>query len=322
MLVKVQLTENEVAAPAVFDAPIRPDVVALTHKGIAKNKRQAYAVKAEAGEVVSALSWGTGRAVARVPRIRASGTSASGRAAQANFATGGRMFAPTKIWRKWHTKVPQGQRRYAVCSAIAASKVQGLVKGRGHIIDDVPQLPLVVGNAFEEISKTSEAFEAFEKMGVADDVLKIKQSRKIRAGRGKARNRRWRRRRGPLVVYKNKGAPVVEACRNLGVETCPVDALNLLQLAPGGHLGRLVVWTQGAFEALDEVFGTSTEFSTQKKGFKVPRNIITVTDIQRLIKAEEIQAVVRPNKSLRTFRKIKRNPLKNREAKKKLNPAA
>jgi hypothetical protein len=43
-----------------------------------------------------------------------------------------------------------------------------------------------------------------------------------------------------------------------------VCRLNLLQLAPGGHLGRFVVWTQGAFEKLDTIYGTYTDKSQAK----------------------------------------------------------
>lgn len=42
------------------------------------------------------------------------------------------MFAPTKTWRRWHRKVNINQRRFAVCSALAASAVVPLVMARGH----------------------------------------------------------------------------------------------------------------------------------------------------------------------------------------------
>lgn len=46
--------------PAVFSSPIRPDVVQKVHTGLAKNKRQPYAVSVKAGHQTSAESWGTG----------------------------------------------------------------------------------------------------------------------------------------------------------------------------------------------------------------------------------------------------------------------
>ena len=50
----------------------------LITESIAKNKRQAYAVSEKAGHQTSAESWGTGRAVARIPRVGGGGTHRSG----------------------------------------------------------------------------------------------------------------------------------------------------------------------------------------------------------------------------------------------------
>lgn len=100
---------EQVVLPAVFTAPIRPDIVHFVHTSMAKNKRQAYAVSAGAGHQHSAHSWGTGRAVARIPRVSGGGTSRAGQAAFGNMCRAGRMFAPTKIWRKWHRKINTNQ---------------------------------------------------------------------------------------------------------------------------------------------------------------------------------------------------------------------
>merc|ERR1712072_1392504 len=155
--VSVRSSSGEVAStlplPAVFTAPIRPDVVALVHKNLAKNKRQPYAVSRQAGHQTSAVSWGTGRAVARIPRVAGGGTHRSGQAAFGNMCRGGRMFAPTRIWRKWHRRVAVGQRRYATCSALAASALPALVMPRGHKVDAVGEIPLVVDDAIESVSK-------------------------------------------------------------------------------------------------------------------------------------------------------------------------
>merc|ERR550514_2484491 len=143
--------------PGVFLAPVRPDVVHQVHTGISKNKRQAYCVNKYAGKSVSAASWGTGRAVSRIPRVQGGGTHRSGQGAFGNMCRGGRMFAPTKQWRKWHQKVNLTQRRYAVASGLAASAVPALVMARGHRIDELNEGPLVVSSAVESISKTSAA---------------------------------------------------------------------------------------------------------------------------------------------------------------------
>mmetsp|Transcript_28177 Transcript_28177/g.42156 ORF Transcript_28177/g.42156 Transcript_28177/m.42156 type:complete len:157 (+) Transcript_28177:79-549(+) len=138
---------GETALPNVMTAPIRPDIVQFVHTNMAKNSRQAYAVSIRAGKQVSASSWGTGRAVARIPRVGGGGTSRSGQGAFGNMCRGGRMFAPTKTWRKWHRKINVTQKRYAVSSALAATAVPALVMARGHRVDEVPEIPLVLYNA-------------------------------------------------------------------------------------------------------------------------------------------------------------------------------
>ena len=91
--------------PVVFSAPIRDDLVTFCHSNMALNRRQAHGVYHLAGHEHSAESWGTGRAVARIPRISGSGTHRSGQGAFGNMCRKGRMFAPLKIWRKWHRKI-------------------------------------------------------------------------------------------------------------------------------------------------------------------------------------------------------------------------
>jgi large subunit ribosomal protein L4e len=138
------------------------------------------------------------------------------------------------------------------------------------------------------------------------------------------RNRRHRQRRGPLVVY-NEDEGIVNAFRNIpGVETCSVAALNLLQLAPGGHVGRFVIWTKPAFERLDKIYGTLTEKSEEKKNYSLPHPIISTTDLPRLINSDEIQSVVRAAGQAIVKRPFtqRKNPLKNNGVLVRFNPYA
>uniref|UniRef100_A0A7S0RBK1 Large ribosomal subunit protein uL4 C-terminal domain-containing protein n=1 Tax=Chlamydomonas leiostraca TaxID=1034604 RepID=A0A7S0RBK1_9CHLO len=314
---------GQTALPAVFSAPIRPDIVRTIHTHMAKNKRQAYSVFYKAGHQTAAESWGTGRAVSRIPRVPGGGTHRAGQGAFGNMCRGGRMFAPTKVWRRWHRKININQKRYAVVSALAASALPALVMARGHRVEQVPEVPLVLSDAAESITKTSKAVEVLKKIGAYPDVEKSKDSKAIRAGKGKMRNRRYTLRKGPLVVYANNNG-IAKAFRNLpGVEVASVDTLNLLQLAPGGHLGRFVIWTKAAFEKLDAIFGTATKESAVKKGYKLPRAIMANADLTRLINSDEIQSVVRaPKAGPKTHAPLKKNPLKNLGAMLKLNPYA
>ena len=192
-------------------------------------------------------------------------------------------------------------------------------------------MPLVVSSkAFEgaAIAKTSAAIKLLSALGAGPDLDKVHGSRKLRAGKGKLRGRRHRQRRGPLVVYNpdEDGKELVKAFRNIpGVETSSVYALNLLQLAPGGHLGRFIIWTSSAFGALDKIYGSTTEPSTFKRDFLIPSGLVHNADISRLINSSEVQAVVRaPKGEAKTKRSAvqKKNPLINRQIMLRLNPYA
>jgi len=231
------------------------------------------------------------------------------------------MFAPTKTWRRWHRKINITEKRYALTSAIAASAIPALVMARGHRISNVAEIPLVVDNkAIDNIDKTSKAKALLKALNASVDVDRVIESKKLRTGRGKMRNRRYVQRRGPLVIFNNKG-PLVKAFRNIpGVELVSVNNLNLLQLAPGGHLGRFCIWTKDAFEKLDTIYGTY-KMSSKKVDFKLPRSLMTTADLGRIINSDEIQSVIRGKRQTR--RTIpKRNPLKNMKTLAKLNPFA
>lgn len=233
------------------------------------------------------------------------------------------MFAPTKIWRRWHRKINVSQKRFAVCSALAASALPALVLARGHRIEAVPEIPLVISNdSVAEITKTKQAVSLLKGIHAYKDVEKVKDSRAIRRGKGKMRNRRRVQRRGPLVIYAKKG-PLLKALRNLpGVEVLHVDRLDLLKLAPGGHLGRFVIWLQDAFVRLNPLFGSYEQPSALKQGFTLPRPLLTNPDLGRVINSDEVQTTVRPIIRQPVFHVRKKNPLKNLGFLIKLNPYA
>ena len=124
------------------------------------------------------------------------------------------MFAPTKTWRRWHRRINQNQRRYAMCSAVAATALPALVMARGHRIDNIREVPLVVDDAIEKITKTKDAIKLLKALNAHTDVQKSKDSRKVRPGKGKMRNRRYVQRKGPLVIY-NEDHGITRAFRNL-----------------------------------------------------------------------------------------------------------
>ena len=71
---------------------------------------------------------------------------------------------------------------------------------------------------------------------------------------------------------------------------------------------------------LDSLYGTWRKASSEKKSWNLPQPKMAVTDLSKLLKAEEIRKVLRaPNKKVHRS-VLKMNPLKNVKAMLQLNP--
>lgn len=242
---------GRVRLPPIFKTPARPDVIKRAVVAIQSHRFQPQGRDVFAGKRTTAESRGTGLGIARVARVKGRGQ----RAAFIPFAVGGRATHPPVVEKKIRKKIPRKEMRLALRSAVAATASKEIVASRGHMVDDVPDFPLVVVDEIQGLKKTKEVEEAFIHIGVWPDIFRVKESRKVRAGKGKMRGRKMKQAVGPLlVIAKNEG--VAEAARNLpGVDIASVDNLNVELLAPGTHPGRLTVWTSSAFEKMDKLFG-------------------------------------------------------------------
>jgi len=232
------------------------------------------------------------------------------------------MFAPTRTWRRWHRRVNVNQRRYALASAVAASAVPALVLARGHLISEIPEVPLVLEtDVIETLNKTKAARALLDSIKAGPDVDRCQTVQK-HAGVARLRNRPKKIKVGPLIVTGNKTSKAYLAFRNLlGVQTINVFKLDLLQLAPGGHLGRFVIWTKSAIEHLNTIFGSFKTPSVVKKGYLLPRSLLQNPDIRRVIKSDAVQALVQYRKRRPNHRK-KPNYVSNRRALDRINPYA
>lgn len=229
------------------------------------------------------------------------------------------MSHPIMIYRRWGRKVPKREKRNAVCSSIAASCIPALVMAHGHKIDQVPEVPLVITNNVMEKAKTREVKEMLRKLGCGEELEKVNKSIKQRAGKGKLRNRRWRRKVGVLIVYHTDGPPppLLKGARNLqGCQVCNAARLNLLDMAPGGNMGRFVIWTEDAFNHLKTMY----EGETAKKRYHLRQDVLTNADVQAIINSEAVQSVLRPKITTRRFGRLKANPLANIHYRKFLDP--
>lgn len=240
---------SEVELPKVFSLFVRKDVIRRAFHSAFTGRLQPKGRDPLAGKRTSARSWGVGRGLARVPRVP------TGRAAFISFARGGHAaFPPTTMERIWED-INRKEMARAIASALAATSVVELVRERGHEFS-LNTLPVVVVDEVEEkISKTSEAREFLEKLGLWIDVVRAQRGIKIRSGRGKMRGRRYVEPKSLLFILNNSKSSFGNAVRNLpGVDVVAPSNLSVIHLAPGGVPGRLTVLSYGALKALGDKY--------------------------------------------------------------------
>jgi large subunit ribosomal protein L4e len=243
---------GKIDLPVVFSTPIRPDVIKRAVLAIQSNRIQPQGRDPMAGKKTTAESRGTGSGISRVPRMKG-----GGRAALAPFTVKGRQTHPPRAEKVIVKNIPKKEAKLALTSAIAATAEKEYVAGRGHRIDAVVGLPLVVDNAFEGLTKAQEVEDVFSKLGFDAEFTRVRESRNVRAGKGKHRGRKMKQAVGPLIVVAD-GKSLINAASNLsGVQVTTVTDLNTEMLAPGTHPGRLTVWTNGAIEKLATLYGES-----------------------------------------------------------------
>ncbi len=244
--------------PPQFGEDYRPDVIKRAVLASQSARYQPYGTMPTAGLRSSARfigrrrKYGTtyGRGMARLPRIRVGSGHMTFRVRIVPHAVKGREAHPPKAEKILLEKINRKERLLAIRSAISATTMPELVTARGHKIGDV-QLPIVVVDDLEEVSKPKELVAVLEKLGLGEELERTSEPRK-KAGIGKMRGRRKREKKGPLIVVgTDKGVGL--AARNIpGVEVARVDNLSAELLAPGTHAGRLTIWTKSAILALGE----------------------------------------------------------------------
>ncbi len=250
--------------PDIFEEEVRPDLIKRAVLSIISARRQPYGSMKMAGRLYTAEYVGMRRLPpwrrtinvgrARLPRTKDRGELIFGRVANVPQAVGGPRAHPPKVEKVWKEKINKKEKVKAIISAIAATAVKELVEKRGHIIDKVKHIPLIVEDKLEEISSTKELKTALKKLGVWDDVMRAYKKTRIRAGKGKRRGRVKKVPKSVLIVVsKNKG--IYKAARNLpGVDVVEARNLNAELLAPGTHPGRLTIWTVSAIKELGEKY--------------------------------------------------------------------
>ncbi|MFC1454999.1 50S ribosomal protein L4 [Candidatus Undinarchaeota archaeon] len=262
---KTGTKKKDIELPQVFETTYRPDLIRRAHRAFIASQVQPKGANPLAGKRTTAESWGKGSGMSRVRRIKAGpmrkgrgarkyrgkhgSFHAAGRAAFSPGMVGGRRAHPPKAEKIITKKINIKEKKMAIMSAIAATANKELVLSRGHKADKVQSFPLVVEDDFAKISKSKEALTALEKLGLTEDIVRCKD-KKIRAGRGKMRGRKYKQRKGPLFVLPKDAAD--SSFRNFaGADVAKTNSLNIEHLSPGAHGARLVLWTEGAIKELE-----------------------------------------------------------------------
>jgi large subunit ribosomal protein L4e len=223
--------------PEVFETAYRPDLIKRAVLAAQANRKQAYGADPYAGMRTPAESFGSGRGMAHVPRE-------NGQGARVPQTVGGRKAHPPKAEKDQGKGINDKERKLAIRSAIAATTDAERVAERGHAFDTDLDLPLVVSDDFEDLVKTREVVDLLETLGVHADVERADDGRKVKAGQGKARGRKYREPKSILFVTSEEPS---KAARNLaGADVTTAAEVNAEELAPGTHAGRLTIWTESA----------------------------------------------------------------------------
>lgn len=250
---------REIKLPKVFTTPVRADLIKRAVLAMQANRRQAFGTNILSGLRTSAHYHGVkdtrysmkNKEMARGPRVHESSPGQTYRMRRVPQAVGGREAHPPRVEKILIQKINEKEKRIAVQSAIAATAVKEIVTKRGHKFE--AEVPIVVSNEIENIIKAKD----FEKVLSAlklDDEMERARIKSIRAGKGKNRGRKYRKRKSLLVVAE--GSNLKKAARSFpGIDVSSASQINAELLAPGCQPGRLVLWSENAIKKLEEKYG-------------------------------------------------------------------
>ena len=248
---------GKVKLPHQFDESIRPDLIKRAVLALQSHKRQPYGVFSEAGKRPSVAisrrrhdykgSYGMGISRTQRKIMSKRGTRMNWVGAFTPGTVKGRQAHPPKVEKIWWQKINKQERRKAIRSAIAATINKDLAEARGHKLPK--NYPFIIDSSIEDINKTKQVKEVLLKLGLKEELERTAK-KKIRAGRGKSRGRKYKLKRGPLLVV-SKTCILFKSASNLpGVDVCEVKNINAELLAPGCAPGRLTLWSKAAIEIM------------------------------------------------------------------------
>lgn len=256
---------RQIELPSCFNEKIREDIIKRAFEAEIAATRQPYGTFPLAGKLVSAsgkirharrkykTAYGIG--ISRVPRkvMTRRGTRFFWVGAFVPGTRGGRAAHPPKVEKVFTKKINKKEKIKALKSAIAATSNAREIRKRYATLEaDKIELPLIVESKIVDIKKTKELCKTLSKL--LGNLSKIAfRQRKIRAGAGKKRGRRYKKGKGMLIVTStDKEMRAAKGLMGLGVDVAKVKKLKVSELAPGGIAGRLTLYTEDAIKEINE----------------------------------------------------------------------
>jgi len=254
---------KEIDLPKTFSYKIREDIIAKILE--IKKNQQPYSPSPLAGNKSSASGkirhrrhvWKThyGKGISRIPRKTMSqrGSQFIWTGATIPSAVGGRRAHPPKILGIINTKkVNKKELEIALKSAISATGNKKSILKRYETLNDkdVKDFPLIVEGKITSL-KTKLLVDSLKKIlgeKLFDIALKKK---KVRAGKGKLRGRKYKKTPGLLIVTGKD-----EKIKGKTIENSNLKNLSVNDLAKGKE-GRLTLYTENAIKELNEKFKES-----------------------------------------------------------------
>jgi large subunit ribosomal protein L4e len=245
--------------PSQFSESYRPTLIKRAVHALQSAARQAYGAFPEAGKRSASdiskrrrkfrgcYGFGISRVNRKIHSRR--GTRFFWVGAFSPQTVGGRRSHAPKAEKELTKRINKKENRKAIRSAMTATVNKELVAARGHKIPET--YPFIINSSVEDISKTNDLEKLFKSLGLADELERT-AVKKVRAGKGKMRNRKYKRKRGVLVVIAGE-CPLEKAAKNVpGVDVVYANALNAELLAPGALPGRVTLWSEKAIDLITE----------------------------------------------------------------------
>ncbi len=252
---------EKVKLPEVFDFPYRPKIINRAVLAANSAKIQPKGAYANAGRDTSAVYLGRrgrpdclmNQGIARKPRSKDKRRLIEGQVKGISGVVKGPKAHALKPQEIQKEEINRKEKLLALKSALSAIKDAILVKLRGHKFDPKLTLPVIVVDDLETVKKTKDVENFLVKLGLIEDIERAKDRKNIRAGKGKARGRKYKRAKSILFVVSKENLTLQKSARNLeGVDIVAVKNLCARDLAPGGLAGRLTIFTKSAIKNLNE----------------------------------------------------------------------